>query len=177
MPPVDQARMTEFVDAGLNGNTTAEKGRALENLVCYLFDLVPGVSITHRNELNAFETEEIDVAVWNDGGLDGLSFLPNIILIECKNWSARVSSAEVSWFDHKLRSRGLDFGILIAARGITGNAADLTAAHSVVASALRDRRRLLVITTDELLALPTTEALAYLIKQKLCDLAVKGTIG
>jgi hypothetical protein len=177
MPPIDQAQIMEFVQAGLNGNTTAEKGKALENLVCYLFDLVPGISITHRNELNAFETEEIDVAVWNDGDPDGLFFLPNIILIECKNWSARVSSAEVGWFDHKLRSRGLDFGILIAARGITGNAADLTAAHSVVANALRDRRRFLVITTDELLALPSTESLAHLIKQKLCDLAVKGTIG
>src|SRR4051812_4084580 len=129
MPPINQALMTEFVQAGLNGDTTATKGKALEDLVCYLFDLVPGISITHRNELNAFDTEEIDVAVWNDGDPSGLSFLPNIILIECKNWSARVSSAEVSWFDYKLRSRGLDFGILIAARGITGNVADLTAAH------------------------------------------------
>jgi len=177
MPAIDQARMAAFVQAGLNGNTTAERGKALEDLVCYLFDMVPGVSITHRNELNAFDTEEIDVAVWNDGDPEGLFFLPNIILIECKNWSVHVSSAEVSWFDNKLRSRELDFGILIAAHGITGNPADLTAAHSIVANALRDRRRFLVITTDELLSLPSTEALARLIKQKLCDLAVKGTIG
>jgi hypothetical protein len=177
MPAIDQTRMADFVQVGLNGITTAESGKALEDLVCYLFDLVPGVSITHRNELNAFDTEEIDVAVWNDGDPDGLSFLPNIILIECKNWSARVGSSEVNWFDSKLRSRGLDFGILIAARGITGHSADLTAAHSIVASALKDRRRFLVITTDELLALPDTGSLAHLIKKKLCDLAVKGTIG
>ena len=177
MTAIDQKRMADLVQVALNGNTNGERGKALEDLVCYLFNQVPGISITHRNELNAFDTEEIDVAVWNDGDPDGLFFLPYIILIECKNWSSRVSSAEVSWFDSKLRSRGLDFGILIAARGITGNAADLTAAHSIVAGALRDRRRFLVITTDELLALPSTEALARLIKQKLCDLAVKGTIG
>jgi hypothetical protein len=176
MPPIDQGRVANFVQAGLNGDTVAEQGRALEDLVCYLFDTIPGVSITHRNELNAFDTEEIDVAVWNDGGANGLSFLANIILIECKNWSGRVSSGEVAWFDAKLRSRGLEFGILVAARGITGNAPELTAAHSIVASALRERRRLLVLTIVEIQALPNTEALIYLIKKKLCDLAVKGTI-
>jgi len=61
-------------------------GRALEDLICYVTGLIPGVAITHRNELNAFDTEEIDVAIWNDGAADGLFFLPNIILVECKNW-------------------------------------------------------------------------------------------
>jgi len=45
----------------------AEKGRS----ICYVLGQVPGVSITHRNELNAFESEEIDVAIWNDGAPDG----------------------------------------------------------------------------------------------------------
>jgi hypothetical protein len=96
MPAIDQAQIADFVKVGLNGNTVVEQGKALEDLVCYLFNLIPGVSITHRNELNAFDTEEIDIAVWNDGGPDGLSFQPNIILIECKNWSARVGSGEVA---------------------------------------------------------------------------------
>ena len=34
-------------------------------------------------------------------------------LIECKNWTNRVGSAEVNWFDAKLRNRGLTFGILV----------------------------------------------------------------
>jgi hypothetical protein len=41
---------------------------------------------------------------------------------------------------------------------------------------LKERRRLVVITTAELLALLDTDSLATLIKRKLCDLAVKGTI-
>lgn len=176
MPLVDQAVIQDFVDIGLHAQTTTEQGRALENLACYLFGLVPGIAITHRNEMNAFDTEEIDVALWNDGPHDGFHFLPYIILIECKNWSQKVSSQEVSWFDTKLRRRGLEFGILISVRGITGNAQELTAAHSIVASALTEKRRLVVVTVDELKLLTDTDALGLLIKKKLCDLAVRGSM-
>ena len=75
----------------------------------------------------------------------------------------------------KLRSRGLDFGILVARNGITGDAADLTAAHSIVAGALREGRRLVVITTRELIESEDTTALVSLVKEKLCDLVVRGT--
>jgi len=122
--------------------------------------------------MNAFANEEIDVALFNEG----IVSLPNIILVEAKNWSNRVGSIEVAWFLTKLQNRGLDFGILITTLGITGNANDLNAAHNTVATALAQKRRLIVITTDELLALTDTEELLHLIKTKLCDLAVKGTI-
>jgi hypothetical protein len=46
----------------------------------------------------------------------------------------------------------------------------------VAAPSLTQRRRLIVITTDELQAVAETDALLLLIKTKLCDLAVKGTI-
>lgn len=177
MAPIVAATIQAFLDAGRNGHTTAVQGRALEDLICYAMAQIPGVTITHRNELNAFETEEIDVAIWNDGPAEGLFFLPNIFLVECKNWSNRVGSIEVNWFDAKLRSRGLTFGILVTTLGITGQAADLTAAHLTVAAALREGRRLVVITTDELLTIGNSEGLIRLIKLKLCDLAVKGTVG
>ncbi len=176
MATIVPATVQAYIDAGQNGHTTAEQGRALEDLICYVMGQIPGVAITHRNELNAFDTEEIDVAVWNDGAADGLFFLPNIVLVECKNWSNQVGSIEVSWFDAKLRNRGLTFGVLVTTLGITGNANDVTAAHAIVAAALREGRRLVVITTDELLAVVSTEELIRLIKRKLCDLAVKGTV-
>jgi hypothetical protein len=176
MAAVDRANVEHFLEVGANGATTAEQGRALEDLVCYVFALIPGISITRRNELNAFNTQEIDVALWNDTHAEGLFFLPNIILVECKNWANRVSSAEVSWFDTKLRNRGLNFGILVATNGITGDANDLTAAHNIVASALREGRRLVLIRREELMALTDSSELVVLIKEKLCDLAVKGTV-
>jgi hypothetical protein len=172
MSAIDQAHVRTFIDAGLNGATTLEQGRALENLICYVFGLVPGIAITHRNAMNFFKTEEIDVAIYNED----IRSLPNIILVEAKNWSNRVGSAEVSWFLTKLQRRGLDLGILITTLGITGDADDLTRAHFEVAAALAQGVRLIVITTDELSALAHSDNLILLLKTKLCDLAVKGSL-
>ena len=121
-----------------DGRTTSERGEALEDLVCYLFEKLPGLSVTRRNRLNVFRSEEIDVAFWNDRDPSGLHFLPNIMLVECKNWSAPVSNSEVSWFDTKLRNRGLDFGVLITFSGITGDIVDQSSAHRIVAAALQE---------------------------------------
>lgn len=172
MAAIDQGQVQGFVTVGLSAATTAEQGRALEDLICYLFHLVPGITITHRNAKNVFANEEIDVALFNEG----IVSLPNIILVEAKNWSNRVGSIEVAWFLTKLQNRGLDFGILVTTLGITGNVDDLNAAHHTVGAALAQKRRLIVITTDELLVLTDTDELLHLIKTKLCDLAVKGTI-
>lgn len=119
-----------------NGRTNQIKGKAFEDLTCYLFGLMPGVNITARNKMNVFGNEEIDVAIFNDKSRNGLPFLPHLILIECKNWTKPVSSIEVSWFCQKLQSRGLDFGILIANKGITGDENDLKAAHNTISNHL-----------------------------------------
>jgi hypothetical protein len=177
VPAIDQAIVQSYVDAGINAATAVERGHALEDLICYLFSLVPGIAITHRDVMNQFDTEEVDVSLFNDGVPEGFFFLPNVIPIEAKNWSNRVSSAEVSWFMRKIKDRGLDFGILVTTLGITGDATDLTNAHHIVSLELAERRRLIVITTDEIRALPDTGALILLLKKKLCDLHIRGTIG
>ena len=175
MPAIDQATVQAFIDAGANAQDTTAQGRALEDLICYVFEQVPGIVITRRNTTNVFHTEEVDVAFFNDAVPDGFSFLPNILLIEAKNWSTRVGSDEVAWFDTKIRHRGLSFGILVTTQGVTGDPDSLTAAHSIVSAALKEQRRLIVITTTELQALTDTAQLVKLLKTKLCDLTVRGT--
>lgn len=159
-----------------HGATNQIKGRAFEDLACYLFETIPGVSIALRNQMNAYQNEEIDVAIWNDNHRNGLNFLPNVILIECKNWSNPVSSIEVNWFCQKLASKGLDFGILIANNGITGNANDLNAAHNTIAFHLAQKRRIIVITRAEINTFTNTSQIIKLIKEKICLLAVSGRI-
>lgn len=166
-----------YLNTGNNGVTTAVKGKAFEDLICYLFDQIPGVEITQRNSMNAFNTEELDVAIWNDKKPKGLYYLPHIVLIECKNWTNPVSSIEVNWFATKLESRGRDFGILVANNGVTGDATDLTAAHNVLARHLERGRQIIVINRAEIQLLTDTKDLVKLIKEKLCILAVSGTIG
>jgi hypothetical protein len=176
MAALSSTKIASYLAQGQSGATTLNRGRALEELVCYIFGRVPGIDITHRDVKNTFNTEEIDVALWNDSPNFGFKYLPNIILVECKNWSKKVGSEEMNWFDSKLRNRGLEFGILVAALGITGATKEITAAHSIVAAALREKRRIVVVTAEELSSLADTKDLDTLIKLKICDLAVRGTL-
>lgn len=176
MPEISQEVIRRYIETGKQAKTTVEKGRALENLVCYLFEQVPGVNTGKRNTLNTFKSEEIDVAFWNRMDVNGFYFLPNIILVECKNWSQPVGSEEVNWFDSKLKRRGQTFGILIAANGITGNSQKIEAAHEIIRVALSEGRQLIVITKTEIENLQFTEELVQLIQEKLCELVVSGTL-
>jgi hypothetical protein len=161
-----------------NGATTsAEKGRALEDFICAMFQKVPGVEIVERNALNAFNTEELDVVIWNGQSRAGLHFLPNLLLIECKNWSGPIGSQEISYFAARLRQRSCDHGILIAANGITGTTSELTAAHFQLATALASGVRIMVFTLGELRQLRTTQDFSVALKRKLCQLVVTGTLG
>ena len=165
----------QHLQRSARATTTTGKGRAFEDLICYVFGKISGISVSRRNQLNTFQTEEIDIAFWNEQRPQGLFFLPNIILVECKNWSNAVGSAEVAWFDRKIQDRGLDFGILVAVNGITGVAQDRTAAHAIVSGALSQRRRLIVIDQAEIVQLVKSGDLVRLVKTKLCDLAAAGT--
>jgi hypothetical protein len=176
MAKLSARRISQLLTRGRNGPTRVEQGRALEDLICYIFEKIPGITLTTRDERNVFDTEEIDLAFWNDrieGGLPHASF-PDILLVECKNWSSAVGSEEVSWFASKLRSRGLLFGILVAANGVTGNQQARTAAHSVLAQALLEGRRIVVLTETDITMLRDTADLVLVLKKKLCQLVVSG---
>jgi hypothetical protein len=176
MVVISKRTIKKHFTTGATATTASGQGKALEDLICYVFERLPGISVTRRNVTNPFHTEEIDVAFWNEQHPKGLPFLPNVLLVECKNWSTAVGSEQVNWFDTKLRNRGLSFGILVASNGITGNATDITDAHNIIAGALKESRRLIVITKNELLSLADTTDFVLMIKEKLCDLAVKGTV-
>jgi hypothetical protein len=160
------------INAAVGAN---EKGRALEDFICFLFPVVPGVEIAERNLLNAFDTEEVDVALWNARHPRGLYFLPHLLLVECKNWSHPCGSQEVSYFVNRLRQRGCDHGVLIATNGITGVAEDLTRAHFEIATSLAAGIKVLVVTITDIETLATSDDLVTLFKRKLCQLVVAGT--
>jgi hypothetical protein len=63
---------------------------------------------------------------------------------------------------------------MLAHKGITGDTNSLRDAYSIVSDAQRDGIRVVVITTVELRALTSSGDLIVLLKEKLCDLAVKG---
>lgn len=171
-----QVAIKKLLKVADRARTQAARGKAFEDLACLIFESIQGVSVTHRNALDYFDSEEIDVALYNDQHPRGLKTFAPFLLVECKNWSKPVGSAEVNTFVTKLRHRGLDFGILIAANGITGSPEDGKNAHQAVTCALIEKIRLIVITRAEIEALRAGDALVSLIKAKVGQLIVTGTI-
>ncbi len=170
MAAYSKKAILEFLAKGDAATTTSEKGKALEDLICYLFEKIPGLSLTERNVKNAYESEEIDVAFFNDQHAAGLKFLSQILIVECKNWNTPVGSSQVDWLASKVRRRSLECGILVAANGITGDEADGKAAQDIVKAALMEGIRLLVITREHIEGLQSTKDLVTLLKRKMLQL-------
>jgi hypothetical protein len=114
--------------------------------------------------------------LWNEQDPAGLKSFNAVILVECKFWSRTVGSEQVGRFLKKIENRGLDFGLLLAMSGVTGDAQDRGQAHYEVAMALPKKIRLIVITRAEIEALSATEELVTQIRRKACQLAVAGTL-
>lgn len=155
--------------------TAAAKGKAFEDLSCYMLGAIPGIKITARNELNTFATEELDVACKNDGDPTGLGSLADFLLVECKGWKDAVTSEQVAWFLTKIRHRGVKFGILIAANGITGEPEHLSRAHFLVGTEMAIFGiRMVIVTRHEIEVLVSGEEFARLIIRKVSTLIASG---
>lgn len=175
MPAYAPGVIQEYLADVDNTPTNAEKGRAFEDLACYLLNGIPGITIPARNALNTFATEEIDVACMNANDPAGLGSLADFFLVECKGWNDAVTSEQVSWFLTKIRHRGVRFGILIAANGITGEAEHLSRANFLVGVEMATFGiRMVIITRREIETLKSGEELARLIVQKVCTLHASG---
>jgi restriction endonuclease len=133
----------------------------------YLFSKCPGVRHFQNNALNAAGSSEVDVCFWNNRNPGSIDFLPEILVVECKNTAERVGSAAVRVFLSKLQEMRLGHGVLVAAHGVTGDQESLSAAHDVIRGAFqRDRIRIIVLTRVELETLRDTEGLIRLLQDK-----------
>jgi hypothetical protein len=175
MPAYSKAKIKRLLERSDTAATDDAKGDAFEELFCYLFAKIPGITHIERNALSIFSSEEIDAVAWNEQDPRGLKSLNTPIPIECKSSMHPISSKEIDWFISKIRRRRLDFGILVAAKGISGDADKRTGAHDVVSGAIQEGIRVIVLTRAELEALISSEELVQLIKVKICKLVIKRT--
>jgi hypothetical protein len=128
----------------------------------------------NSNVLNAPGSSEIDVCFWNNRHNGSFDFLPQILVIECKNTAERVGSTAVRSFLAKLQEMHLDHGILVAAKGITGDVESLRAAHDVIRTAFqRDQLRIIVLTRAEVEGLRGTDGLVQLLQDKVLLLTMQ----
>lgn len=142
-----------------------DKGKALEELVGYIFGSVPDISVTDTNIVANDIRQEVDVACYNDAK-DSLTGFPNMILLECKNLSGKVSAPQMTVFVDKLRTCYVPLGVLVSSNGISGKSKPPTAAYAKVSGAMTQGIRVLLLEIPELGALKDTDELALLLKQR-----------
>jgi hypothetical protein len=108
--------LVEFVE---KAQTPNEKGKALEELSCKLFESIPGFSINGFDQET--ETEEIDLILLNNSNDPRFRRESVILLVECKNWSSRCGKNEFVIFKEKIenRSNRCSLGFLISWNGFT----------------------------------------------------------
>lgn len=173
MPTYSRQRIRKYLKRADGAGTNDEKGEIFEDLIDYLFSRIPGVPQIRRNTISVFQSEELDLVVWNDKHPKGLVSLNTWIPVECKTSGQPIGSHELQVFIAKVERRSLDFGIMIAWHGITGDAAALTGAHDHASTALIKGIRIIVITRKDIEELTSTEDLVALIRTRLCDLIIK----
>jgi hypothetical protein len=174
MPVLSPRRILRAFRAGDAAATHHERGQALEDLVNYIICRIPGVRFIQQDIRVAAGSEEIDLIFWNDRRPNGLPYLPHILVFECKNWVAPVDSASVAFFANKVRTRHLECGFLIAANGVTGDPANVSAAYQQIDLAfVKDNVRLLVIDRREIQALKSTIDFSMLVQQKIAQIVLR----
>jgi hypothetical protein len=145
---------------------TTTRGNALEELVKYLFDSVPGLTFDGGKIKDDSFSREFDLLYMNSSNLGVLAKLHYAIPIEAKAWDDPVGSPQVGWFFLKLKLGGCGAGILVATSGITGQDADLKYAGKIVDQADREGHPIIVIGRDDLSVLATSDDLVKLIQER-----------
>jgi hypothetical protein len=144
-------------------------------MLSYLLESVPGCHV-QRNTLNYYGTEEVDITVANEKADGGLRMLPEIFLVECKNWSDPVDSTTLGYFVNVVVDRGCSLGVLAAASGITGHQEHRSRAYAIGAAALVRGVRILLITAEDLRKLGSPNDLVALLHRRNLSLTAHGTI-
>ena len=170
----DRHRLEVLVEAIDDAIKPADKGTSLEVLCQYVLGQLEGVEV--RDTRVRTPHEEIDILLWNAGVEPVLRQWDDVILVECKNWSTPASSNELESFVAKLRRRGCQTGIFIAANGVTGgylrgDGREVGAA-AVIREALGQGIRVPTLTLDDLRELHSTEDLCELLKERTVRLYV-----
>jgi hypothetical protein len=176
MSSLYKARVGAYLHrAGDKRHPAQTRGRYYENLLTYLLESIPGCQV-QRNTQSFYGTEEVDITVANEKASGGLRMLPEMFLVECKNWSQPVDSTTLGYFVNVVADRGCSLGILAAANGITGHQQHRSRAHAIGAAALIRKIRILLVNDEDLKALQQPRDLVALLHHRNLLLTAHGTI-
>jgi hypothetical protein len=97
------AQVSQLVASVEAADSPSAKGSALESLMAALFEQVPGFVVYDRDVRT--KTEELDLILLNDSRDPVYSRDGPLVLVECKNWTAKPGRPDFSLLESKIRNR------------------------------------------------------------------------
>jgi hypothetical protein len=128
--------------------SSAEKGRALENLMEIVFSSISGLEVIEKRVIT--QDEEIDLHIKNSVvGTFWTSLTSPSFFAECKNWSGKVGAAEVRDFEMKIINhiKLVKVGFFISFNGFTKEV------DNALRRASREDHHIVLIDSDDLFEL------------------------
>ncbi len=124
------------------------KGERLETIASYLFSLLSGC-VLQKNVHDLAGASEHDLVVSNMSSASSLigDVFGRDFLIECKNWNRTVGVKDVGYFLFRMGLTHRRFGVIIAARNITGRSTSDTHARAVVRRAFHEHGSACVVVS------------------------------
>ena len=163
--------------AGDATTVTEQIGAALEDVVSRTLCSLPGLRVLKRDFVNRAGSSEFDLFLFNNSRLSPIEFLPDFLLVECKNWAARVDSATVRDFVGKLLATHQKVGILVAANGITGDAAEQTAANDIIRQSFDAHDiKIIVLKRSDIEAFRSKEDIVLFLQERYGEACLRSTL-
>lgn len=110
--------LTMLIENIKKSKTNDEKKKSMEDLGFYIFNNPDGLSVEKRDLRSS--AEECDLLVSNESKDAFFEKLGSPIIVECRNRENSFSSKDLRDFKGKIESLGLNCGIIISKKGLTG---------------------------------------------------------
>src|SRR5262245_31612979 len=162
------AKLSRLSYACATASGSYARGSALEDLVEYVFSLIPSVKLYDRDIKDESGSQEVDLVFSHFHHISRLPMPDVTIIIECKNEADRTSAAQVREFGNKLRTRSMNSGVLVTSAGVSGNPGKH--GHAAIRDELQNGVAIIVVTTSELVRLNKPSDLAALLTARLNEL-------
>lgn len=144
---IDLKEFEDTLEAMDNADTSQERGDAFEEFAGILMEAMPFIRVRERNLRS--KTNELDLVVEYTGADETKIFdkVSSDFLIECKHWSEPVGSDPVGNFIQKMGKLSVDFGIMFARNGITGD--EQTDGYGQIRDAFIQSDKVILVVDDE----------------------------
>lgn len=146
---IDLKKFEDALEAMDNADTTQERGDAFEELAGVLMEAMPFIRVRDQNVRT--KTSELDLIVEYTGADKKKIFdkVSSDFLIECKHWSEPVGSDPVGNFIQKMDKLNIDFGIMFARNGVTGD--EQTDGYGQIRDAFIQSQKIVLVVDNEVI--------------------------